>query len=80
MTYASDVNARDELRDKAEKITDLTMLVQQFPKEARLILDAVEDGLTLGPAQIMDDSHGLDDDEKTEEATSSAGADSDYTS
>lgn len=67
MTCTTDVSARDGLRATADKITDLTMLIQKFPREARLILDAVEDGLTLGPAQIMDDPHALDDDEATED-------------
>lgn len=68
MTCTSDVSARDELRAKAKKITDLTMLIQQLPREARRILEAVEDGLTLGPAQIMDDADDPDDDEMIEEA------------
>ena len=67
MTCTTDVDARDGLRLMADKITDLTMLIQMFPREARLILDAVEDGLTLGPAQIMNDSHDLDDKEAIED-------------
>jgi hypothetical protein len=67
MTCASDDIARDGLRVTADKITDLTMLIQRFPREARLILDAVEDGLTLGPAQIMNDPHALDDEEAVED-------------
>ena len=67
MTCTSDAKNRHGLRVTADKITDLTVLIQEFPREARLILDAVEDGLTLGPAQIMDDPHVLDDEESIED-------------
>jgi hypothetical protein len=67
MTCTSDVKTRDGLRATADKITDLTMLIQKFPSEARLILDAVEDGLTLGPAQIMHDPCAPDDEESIED-------------
>jgi hypothetical protein len=73
MTCTADAGSRDELRGVAEKITDLTMLIQEFPGEARLILEAVEDGLTLGPAQVMDDARCFDDGEEIEEAASSPG-------
>jgi DNA-binding GntR family transcriptional regulator len=43
----------DALRVKAQKMTELIALIQQYPAEARRVLAAVEDGLTLGPAQIM---------------------------
>jgi hypothetical protein len=42
-----------ELRLTAQRMTELISLIQQYPKEARRILKAVEDGLILGPAQIM---------------------------
>jgi hypothetical protein len=47
--------ASDALRVKTQKLTDLIALIQQYPEEARRVLAAVEDGLTLGPAQIMPD-------------------------
>lgn len=34
-------------------MTDLISLIQRYPEETRRVLSAVEDGLTLGPAQIM---------------------------
>src|SRR3954452_18956866 len=67
MTCPSEVDARDELHETAEKITDLTMLIQKFPAEARIILDAVEDGLTFGPAQVMDDTQSFQDAEDIEQ-------------
>ena len=67
MTCTTDVTAREGLWATAEKITDLTSLIQKFPVEARLILEAVEDGLTLGPAQIMNDPHALEDEETIED-------------
>jgi hypothetical protein len=42
-----------ELRTTTQNMTELISLIQQYPKAARRILAAVEDGLTLGAAQIM---------------------------
>jgi hypothetical protein len=41
------------LRLKAQRMTELISLIQQYPEEARRIMAAVDDGLILGPAQIM---------------------------
>ena len=73
MTCTADAGERESLGLKAKKITELTMLIQEFPKETRVIIDAVEDGLTLGPAQVVDGVHCLDadadaDDESEESA------------
>lgn len=46
-------NNHPELSQQAEKITQLTALIQEYPAEAQLILAAVEDGLTLGPARSI---------------------------
>jgi hypothetical protein len=53
MTSAPEVNEPEWLLDKVEKLTRLTSLIQEYPAEAQLIMAAVEDGLTLGPAQLL---------------------------
>jgi DNA-binding transcriptional regulator YhcF (GntR family) len=45
--------SNSELFQTAQKMTDLITLIQQHPAEARRIIAAVDDGLTLGPAQVM---------------------------
>lgn len=49
------------LHVKANDITQLIELIQAYPAEARRIVDAVEDGLTLGPALVFGDGCELDD-------------------
>ena len=44
MTCTPDVGTRDGLRVTADKITDLTMLIQKITKEARLILTRSKTG------------------------------------
>ena len=41
------------LRLKTQRMTELISLIQQYPEEARRILAAIDDGLTLGPAQMI---------------------------
>jgi DNA-binding GntR family transcriptional regulator len=43
----------ETMQVKVQKMTELIALVQRYPDETRRILAAAEDGLTLGPAQIM---------------------------
>ena len=43
----------EELRAKAAKMQTLADLIQEYPAEAQLIVSAIEDGLTLGPVQIV---------------------------
>lgn len=43
----------DQLASKAEHMQTLASLIQEYPAEAQIIILAVEDGLTLGPVQIM---------------------------
>jgi hypothetical protein len=52
---------RAALHVKANNITQLIELIQAYPVEARHIVDAVEDGLTLGPAFVCGDGSELDD-------------------
>lgn len=42
----------EQLASKAEQMQTLAELIQAYPAEAQLIIAAVEDGLTLGPARI----------------------------
>jgi hypothetical protein len=42
----------EQLAAKAEHMQTLAALIQEYPAEARLIMSAIEDGLTLGPVQI----------------------------
>ena len=60
MTCMANVSGHEELRRKARKITELIALIQEYPAEAQVIMAAVEDGLTLGPAQIMNAVHAAD--------------------
>jgi hypothetical protein len=53
MTVVSDSNHHEELSQKARKMTQLRTLIQEYPAEAQLIMAAIEDGLTLGPAHIL---------------------------
>ncbi len=43
----------EALRMKTQQLTELIALVQRYPVEARRVVAAVEDGLVLGPAQVM---------------------------
>lgn len=45
--------AGEALRSKAQQLTELIALIQQYPQETRRIVAAVEDGLVLGPARVM---------------------------
>jgi len=54
MPITPSTSGHEELAQKVEKMTRLVSLIQEFPAEAQLVMAAVEDGLTLGPAQIMD--------------------------
>jgi hypothetical protein len=54
MTITVSSGEREEPLRTAEKMTQLVTLIQEYPAEAQLIMAAIEDGLTLGPAQLMD--------------------------
>ena len=45
-----------QLAAKAEHMQTLASLIQEYPAETRLIMLAIEDGLTLGPVQITQDT------------------------
>jgi hypothetical protein len=50
----------NELRQKVQQIEQLQALIQEYPAEAQLIMAALEDGLTLGPAQAATAGSGSD--------------------
>jgi hypothetical protein len=42
-----------QLAATAEQLQSLADLIQKYPAEAQLLMAAFEDGLTLGPMQVM---------------------------
>ena len=44
---------RARLAATAEELQTMADLVQKYPAEAQLLMAALEDGLTLGPMQVM---------------------------
>jgi hypothetical protein len=58
MERSSDRDSED--RQKAQQIEQLQALIQEYPAEAQLIMAALEDGLTLGPAQRVTATSGSD--------------------
>jgi hypothetical protein len=54
MTTTAGSGEREELLRKTEKITQLVNLIQEYPAEAQLIMAAIEEGLTLGPAHLLE--------------------------
>jgi hypothetical protein len=53
MTIQSEVRDGDKLRATAEQLQAMADLIQKYPAEAQLLMAALEDGLTLGPMQVM---------------------------
>jgi hypothetical protein len=60
MTSSSGQDNETELRQKAQQIEQLQALIAEYPAEAQLIMAALEDGLTLGPAQVATAGSGSD--------------------
>jgi hypothetical protein len=44
---------RARLAATAEQLQTMADLIQKYPAEAQLLMAALEDGLTLGPMQVM---------------------------
>ncbi|HZB28666.1 MAG TPA: hypothetical protein VE465_00725 [Streptosporangiaceae bacterium] len=44
----------EQLRATAVELQSMADLIQKYPAEAQLIMTALEDGLKLGPMQVMD--------------------------
>ncbi|HEU5156035.1 MAG TPA: hypothetical protein VFU43_03500 [Streptosporangiaceae bacterium] len=54
MVVRSDHGGRERLQATAAELQEMAGLIQRYPAEAQLIMEAYEDGLTLGPMQVMD--------------------------
>ena len=53
MTIQSECGGREHVRATAKELQTMAELIQKYPAEAQLIMAALEDGLTLGPMQLM---------------------------
>lgn len=53
MTTQTERPGRERLRATAAQLQTMADLISEYPAEAQLILEALEDGLTLGPMQVM---------------------------
>lgn len=65
-TRKGDSMVDEALRLKTRHMTELIALIQRYPKEARRVVAAVEDGLVLGRAQVMSWGLECDADASTE--------------
>ena len=53
MTVQPECGAQERLQATAEQLQTMADLIQRYPAEAQLLMEALEDGLTLGPMQVM---------------------------
>jgi hypothetical protein len=53
-TIQSEASGRVQLHATAAQLQTMADLIQRYPAEAQLILAAIEEGLRLGPMQVMD--------------------------
>jgi hypothetical protein len=53
MTTQTECRDGERLRATAAQLQTMADLITEYPAEAQLILEALEDGLTLGPMQVM---------------------------
>ncbi|HEU5161480.1 MAG TPA: hypothetical protein VFU43_31100 [Streptosporangiaceae bacterium] len=53
MTIQPECGGPAQLAATAEQLQAMADLIQRYPAEAQLIMSALEDGLTLGPMQVM---------------------------
>jgi hypothetical protein len=61
MMIQAELRDRTQLLATAAQLQTMADLIQQYPAEAQLIMAALEDGLTLGPMQVIgpvDDAQG----------------------
>jgi hypothetical protein len=56
MTVQAECGNREQLPATAAELQTLAELIAKYPAEAQLIMSALEDGLTLGPMQVADDT------------------------
>lgn len=57
MMTQSECGDRAQPAATAEQLQTMADLIQKYPAEAQLLMAALEDGLTLGPMQVMK-THG----------------------
>jgi hypothetical protein len=57
MTIRAERDDRAQLVATAEQLQTMADLIQKYPAEAQLLMAALEDGLTLGPMQVVE-THG----------------------
>jgi hypothetical protein len=53
MAIQPEFGDRAQLAATAEQLQAMADLIQKYPAEAQLLMAALEDGLTLGPMQVM---------------------------
>ena len=53
MTIQRESGDRARLAITAEQLQTMADLIQRYPAEAQILMAALEDGLTLGPMQVM---------------------------
>lgn len=53
MTIQSECDGSAQLSATAEQLQTMADLIQKYPAEAQLLMAAFEDGLTLGPMEVM---------------------------
>lgn len=57
MTVDADLSNREQLLATATELQTMAELIGKYPAEAQLIIAALEDGLQLGPMQVIDPAH-----------------------
>ena len=53
MAVRSDSDSHRRLRATATELQTMADLIQRYPAEAQIIMEAYEDGLRLGPMHVM---------------------------
>jgi hypothetical protein len=53
MTVQRECGNREHLLATAAELQSMADLIAKYPAEAQLIMAALEDGLTIGPMQVM---------------------------
>ena len=58
MTVQAECGNREQRLATTAELQTMAELIAKYPAEAQLIMAALEDGLTLGPMQVVDDICG----------------------
>ena len=61
LTAQSELGNHEQLRATAVELQTMTDLIEKYPAEAQLIMAALEDGLKLGPIEVMDTENRSDE-------------------